>query len=231
MIVELVGPAGAGKTTLAKALKQSSDRIRTISQPSFRKIECIPFFLKNAFLLSPNCFYHWFENRGKRLSPEEKSARALDLMHMTLLNGWHNKLRRQAAKNNRVIILDQGPVYTLAWLQGLDFERFNKIRGSRWWAKTCKQWSNTLDLVVWVDAPDETLARRVQSRGTEHRIKHKSELEAFDLLRRWRYSLEDVLTCLTESGRSTVLRFNSAVEPLNSIKDRTLIELRLNNRE
>lgn len=230
-MVELVGPAGAGKTTLAKVLEQCSDRIRTVNQPSFRNIACIPFFVKNAFLLPPDCYYQWFENRRKWLDLNERSARTLDLMHMIILNGWHNKLRRQATKENKVIILDQGPVYTLAWLQGLDFERFNSIKDGKWWTKTCKQWSSALDLVVWIDAPEETLARRVRSRESDHRIKQKSQLEAYDLLRRWRYSLENVLSSLTKSGRPTVLRFNSAAEPLNSIKDRTLIALRLNNDE
>ena len=45
LVVELVGPAGAGKTTLSQALSLRSDSILVGRHPSVRKVVYTPFLL------------------------------------------------------------------------------------------------------------------------------------------------------------------------------------------
>lgn len=65
-IVELVGLAGTGKTTLAQALRQCSNRIWVGEQPNFRRIGHIPFFAWNVLVMLPT-FTKKYEGVEKRL--------------------------------------------------------------------------------------------------------------------------------------------------------------------
>jgi adenylate kinase family enzyme len=215
-IVELVGPAGAGKTTLAEALKQHSDRIQIATHPNFRRISHIPFFIRNSFLLLPDFYYLYFKTHGKWPAPRE-------VICMVILSGWHRRLKQQISRNDKTLILDQGPIYMLASLQGFGSERFKNLGTNNWWRKTCKQWGYALDMVVWIDASDEDLVKRVRSREIWHGNKQRSDLMAFEFLAHWRSSLEYALFSVAVGGRQNVVRFDSAEESLDGILNKILV--------
>ena len=47
-VVEIVGPAGAGKTTLCHALDRYTQSLRLENFPDVRKIADAPFFISNG---------------------------------------------------------------------------------------------------------------------------------------------------------------------------------------
>ncbi|MGH9878571.1 MAG: AAA family ATPase, partial [Nitrososphaerales archaeon] len=53
LIIELVGPAGAGKSTLSRALSRRSATIQLGSDVELRKLKYMPVFLRNILSLLP----------------------------------------------------------------------------------------------------------------------------------------------------------------------------------
>jgi len=216
LIVELVGPAGAGKTTLAQALSQHSKRIRTDTAPYYRKIEDIPFYARNTLGLMP-IFFHLYRNMNGRWLTREEIA------WMAILNGWHQVLRQQLSMKGTVVILDQGPVFMLAWLYGFGPERLKSQCAKQWWGSMYKEWANTLDMVIWLDTSDATLVERIRARDVRHGVKQKSDPDAFEFLARWRLADAQVLSALTaEAGGPQVIRFDTAQNSPDEIVNKVL---------
>lgn len=214
LVVELIGPAGAGKTTLLRALTQGNQIFVKGPDLVVRRIENIPFFVGNALLLLLTFLRQ--HGNGRWFTWYEVKA-------MVYLKGWHRVLRRQASKEGRIVILDPGPVFKLARLRGFGPENMNSQGFEKWWAGMLKQWAATLDMVLWLDAPDAILVERVHGRNHWHRVKEKSEHEACQFLARYRASYEQVVAKLTANGGPTVLRFDTGQESTSQIVDRMLV--------
>ena len=220
-IVELAGLAGAGKSTTAKALSQCGNQILLGEPPFYRRIRDIPFFVWNAFLLLPTLFRLGLARQGSRwLSGQE-------ILSMVVLLGWHRRLKRLSSDHSQVIVLDQGPVCSLMLLEFFGPEILKSPRAEEWWTKTCRRWANTLDTVIWLDAPTATLVERIRARGNWHSVKDRSDAEACKYLGRHRESYRHVLSLLTANNDLQVLRFDTAQEPVDRIVDQLLTEFGL----
>jgi shikimate kinase len=225
LIVELAGPAGAGKTTLAQTLSQRSKKIRTDSAPYFRKIEDIAFYARNTLGLMPT-FFHLYRNmKGRWLTREE-------IVWMAILKGWHQVLRQNRSRKDAVVLLDQGPVFLLARLYAPGPESL-KIQGTeKWWDGAINRWSSTLDAVVWLDASDTILVERIRTRNKWHLVKEKPEQEVFEFLAHYRTSYEYVISMLaSNNGCLKILRYDTARESLDEIVNRILAVFGLENSE
>lgn len=142
---------------------------------------------------------------------------------MAVVKGWHRVLGRQASNNGTVIVLDQGPVFKLAWLHELGHGSLKSQAFERWWDSTLKQWATLLDVVIWLDAPDTILLERIDARDKVHLVKGKSEQDAFEFLARCRTAYEHVISMLmANSDAPGVLCFNTARESLDQIVDNVL---------
>lgn len=218
LIVELVGPAGAGKTVLSQALSQRVGTIAIGADLELRNIEHIPIFVINAPFLLPVLL---------RRAPPSKSFTWDEIKAMVYLRGWPRVLRQQASSNNTAILLDHGPVFKLAKLLAVGPERL-KIGGfEKWWQKMLNQWASTLDIVIWLDASDSHLVERINTRSQRHAIKGKSEREASEFLARYRTSYEQILAKLTAYGGPTLLKFNTSQASIEKIVDEVLITCNL----
>ncbi|MHC4103452.1 MAG: AAA family ATPase [Planctomycetota bacterium] len=213
-IVELVGPAGAGKTTLARALGQRDERIRIGAELELRKMKHIPIFLANASFLLPvflrRCQHsRWF-------TWDEIKA-------MVYLKGWPRFLRQQASNNGAIILLDHGPVFKLAMLNAFGPERLRSKDFEEWWDNMLKQWAFTLDMVIWLDASDTNLLERINTRNQRHAVKGKPEGEAYKFLARYRTSYEQILAKLTTYKDPTLFQFDTSQASIEQIVDEVLI--------
>ena len=94
------------------------------------------------------------------------------------------------------IVLDEGPVFTLAMLRALgpspDFEPF--------WQAARDRWSRELHTIVWFDAVDAVLARRIALRAKEHQVKTRSESAIREFVARHREIYQAIIPALTRSG-------------------------------
>jgi len=211
LVVEIIGPAGAGKTTLLRALSQRHKKI----QPGFRlsNIRKIPFFISNTFSLLPTYlrqyrhsrWFNWRETRS-----------------MVYLKAGLHVLGQQASNNDMVTILDHGPIYRLAFLRGLGPEITTSQLYTRWWASLLNQWTATLDIVIWLDAPNVILLERIRARDRWHTIKEKCEQEAYEFLTHYRTFLEQTIAESVIDRQLTLLRFDTNQESVEQIADKIL---------
>lgn len=205
-VVEIVGVAGAGKTTLLLALKQSEKKIHAISQ--FRRLDYVPFFLVNAVLLLPTIFRVYRIHR--RLS-----WRVIRIMiHLTAM---HHTLERDVQDRIQVILLDQGPVYMLACLQQLGFDRTQDSKLEAWWKRILNYWMATLNTIVWIDAPNEILLQRIRIRRKKHSIKTRAEKEAHTFLSDFRLAYGKIMAEMTTNHHLNVICFDTSREPPDQI--------------
>jgi shikimate kinase len=213
LIVELIGLAGAGKTTLSQALSQRDKKILVGAQLELRKMEHIPIFVGHAPLLLPvflrRCRHsRWF-------TWDEIKA-------MVYLKAWPRVLRQQATHSGTAVLLDHGPVFKLATLHAFGPERLKSQGFEKWWNSMFKQWAYTLDMVIWLDAPDAFLVERINTRSQRHLVKGKSEQEAFKFLARYRTSYEQILAKLSANGGPTLLQFDTYQASIEQIVDKVL---------
>ena len=193
LVVELVGLAGAGKTTVATALSQDDENIHVGPELELRKKVHIPIFVRHLPSLMPFLLPH--SRPGRWFTWEEIKA-------MVYLAAWPSVLK-QASKNGTLILLDQGPVFKLATLDAFGPEGTKTRRFAKWSRNIVEQWALTLDIVIWLDAPDAILVERINSRNKKHIVKGRPEQEVCGFLNRYKESYDRVLTNLEASGGPT----------------------------
>ena len=213
LVVEICGPAGAGKTTLLRVLKQRHQVFVEGVHLRVRRIEHIPFFLSNAFLLLPAFFSR---HRNSRWFTWD------EIKKMVYLKGWSHVLRRQASNNGTVTVLDHGPVFQLSHLHAFGPQKINSQSFIEWWNRMLKQWAAIMYMLIWLDAPNVVLLERINKRNRWHIIKGKPREEAYECLKRYRTSYEQIITRLTASGGPTILRFDTHQKSVDQIVDEVL---------
>lgn len=220
LVVELVGPAGAGKTTISMALTRRSAGILESNFPYVRSVMDTSFFVRHGLLLAPTLFCLPHDN-GRWLTRRE-------IAWMMILNGWHHVLRRQSTRSGKIIVLDQGPIFLLAELDEFGPKCLQNPSAERWWAEKYGQWAATLDIVVWLDTSDDCLLERIRTRAKWHLMKDAPAPEVFEFLARYRVAYEKVISNLTANSHGPkVLRFDTDRESLDGIVNRLLFEFGL----
>ncbi len=141
---------------------------------------------------------------------------------MAYLRAWHEPARRLSANDGRLVIMDQGPVFRLAFLQAFGCAITGSSAFRDWWERSCAQWMETLKVVIWLDAPDALLIERVRERDLSHAIKKKSDAEARAFLARYRQAFESVIQRFETVVGPVVLRFDTEREPLDTIVNHVL---------
>jgi shikimate kinase len=212
LVAEVIGPAGAGKSTLVQALSQCDINIRADFHLS--KIRKIPIFIDNTFFLLPTFLRHygnsrWFNWRETR--------------SMVYLVAGLRVLGQQASNTDLVTVLDHGPIYRLAFLRELGPEITKSQRYKRWWTNLLNLWIDTLDVIIWLDAPNDILWERIRARDRLHSIKEKREHEAFEFLSRYRSSFEQTIAEGVTDHHPMLLHFDTNQESLEKIVDEVMV--------
>ena len=190
VVVELVGPAGAGKTTLARGVSAVDPTIRAglslwnLPRPKLFEaaLPLLPRFMAAAIL--PKRRLQWGE-----------------MAQMIRLGALRRVVRAEAARH-RVILLDEGPVFALSWLD-LFFAR-NGDRAASWRRRAVADWASLLDMVVFIDAADSTLAQRIRTREKYHRVKDREDEEIYGFAAGYRKALDRVIGEIAKAGHLIV---------------------------
>ena len=215
-IVEIVGPAGAGKTTLFHALGDCNGSIKRGNFPDVRKITAAPFFIWNGLRILPYLL-------GLSRQAGRKPTRR-EFAWLSILYGWPDILQKEL-KNNKIIILDQGPVYLLAETREFGPEYLRKQKAEKLWRNLYSRWAQTLDLIVWLDATDIDLLNRIRSRDKQHVVKNESVETTFEFLVSYRKAYERTISILsTKHPGLKILRFDTSRKSLEEIASRILCE-------
>lgn len=180
-IVELVGPAGAGKTTLADLVSADGDEVRLglpLGGAERRRAHAVA-----ALRVVPACL----RSRGER-----RWFTADEIRAMGYLDAWQRRAARPATAGGTVL-LDHGPVFRLAQLDEFGPPATTDPAFRRWWDGSVRRWAGLLDVVVRLDAPDDVLAARIRSRDQQHVVKGAADAAISAFLERYRTAYDRVL--------------------------------------
>ena len=217
VVAEIVGPAGAGKSTLARALRERDGRVRT-----GLSVWGLPprLLLTNAFTSLP--ILVGFYRGGRRLSWGEVNL-------VIRLNALHQLLGRKSFKrDHKALLLDEGTVFALVKLHafGREGEGAEAGRLDRWARGLLRRWAERLDAVIWLDAPDDVLARRIRERDKPHRVKGGTDEEIYAFLARYRRSYEQIISELTAHNGLKVYRFSAGQDTPERMAEIVLSQMR-----
>jgi hypothetical protein len=209
VIVEIVGPAGVGKSSLTEHLCSTNPVFLKGRRLSVKTLRGATFLLGHGLGLAPiflcclgsDRWFSWYESKW-----------------LAYLDGWHRVLQQQVSNSARIIVVDQGPVFYLTTFHAFGPSMLRSERLEGWWREKFQHWSSVLDLVVWLDSPDEVLLDRIRSRSKEHSMKERPESEAVEFLARYRASFRQVLASLTSYGPLEILEIDTDRYRLDQIE-------------
>lgn len=183
VVVELIGVAGAGKSSIASALVRLDERIRARPRVHIGTYAAtVPTLLPTFFSL------HW--PPGRVLTKEMKRILRIHALHRLV----------RTASGPGLILFDEGPVYMLARLLVFGGAGVQTRAFARWWQGAIALWARTLSAVVWVDAPDGVLAARLNTRAQSHRVRGASEPAMRAFFASYRDAFRRVLADLEAAG-------------------------------
>ncbi len=209
--IEIGGPAGAGKTTL---LKELGKRHKTIyADARLRRMTDLPRIVKNTMTFLPTYVRHARHSRWFTWT-ETRS--------MTYLRAWHDDLMQRPADSNEITLFDHGPIFRLVILREFGPKLTKTPRFLTWWNSVLQRWASALTMVAWLDAPDEVLLQRVRERPRWHRFKDTTDAEAYEFMKSYRESCEQVIGQLTAAGGPLVMRFDTTEMPTTTVADTVL---------
>jgi thymidylate kinase len=204
VVVELVGPAGAGKTTLAQGVSAVDPTVRAglslWGLPRTKLLEAtlplLPTFVASGIV--PSRRLQWAE------------------MAQMIRLGALRRVVLDEARKHRVILLDEGPVFALSWLE-VFFAR-NGDRAVSWRRRAIADWAALLDVVVFIDASDSTLAQRIRTREKDHMVKDSSDEEIYGFAAGFRKAFDRVIAEISKAGHLVVdaLRTDRGAENENA---------------
>lgn len=214
LVVELAGPAGAGKSSLRRVLLERDPEMRWV--PLVSRSRLAPVYARQAASLLPTYLRH---HRGTPWFTRQQ-AKA-----MALLDGWSKELDRVPASDGRTLLLDQGPVFRLAVLSefGPPLTESPAFQGllQRW----MELWGRRIDLVVWLSAPRDVLLNRVRTRPQDHAVKQWAADPALARIGRYQEAIDRTIERIAAAGPVTVLRFDSNERSPVSLADDVLATL------
>ena len=214
LIVELVGLAGAGKTTVLHAIQQRDETVRPWRR--FERLRSLPMSIRHIVALAPTAFELLWTN-PRSCWPCTK--------HLLRLRTFHTMLAREATTTHRAIILDEGPVYSLCRLRLFQKASLGNTQLPKGWRSTLAQGPGNLDVVFWLDAPDPLLAQRIRSRVKTHDVKHVTDREVFGFLERWRCTYREILSQLPAESLVRVVEIDTSEESADHVAGSVLAVL------
>jgi shikimate kinase len=212
--IELVGPAGSGKTTLVRALEEAFAGV-SVGAPCGRRNH-VRLGLRHAARMLPA----WLRSRDRWLDEKE-------LRSMNYVVGWAEAL--EGAPRTGLTVFDHGPIFRLARLRAFGPRLVESPAFAAWAAEAVRRWARRLDAVVWLDAPDAVLAARIDGRDEAHRMKGGTAPDTVRFLARYRATYEALLAELRAAGGPEPICVDTSQEAPDAIAERLVAKLGLAN--
>jgi hypothetical protein len=211
--VEIVGPPGAGKSTLLAALAARRPDLRVIGR--WRRAEFLPDFLLGSVAILPI-------GAARCLALRPLGRRDLErLVRLRAARRIAARWRRQG----EVVVMDQGPVYTLATLRLGACAPAAGGRLAACWDRTARDWAGLIDRIIVLDADDAILIERICGREKPHALKSIAGADRRGWLAVLRGALERTVDRIAAGGRVEVVRFDTGQADLDGIAERIAMEI------
>jgi cytidylate kinase len=195
-VIEIAGPAGSGKSTLVSAL---ADRRPVHFGLKSCDRTCIPLAISRLHLLSP-AFILSELRRGR--TPREP------LQSMVYLEFWLRQLAGSEYQDSGPVLYDHGPFFRLATIAAFGPPASTRFRN--WWESMRETWSDTMTLVIWLDATDSVLLERIRQRNRGHPCEKMEDDEALAWLGRYRTAFDSSLEIYRRRRPEDLIRFDTS---------------------
>jgi len=100
----------------------------------------------------------------------------------------------------------------------------------RWWEDKFEQWSSALDVIIWLDAPEELCLQRVLAREEWHHAKHMEANDVLERFRGLRKSYEQIISRMVARQPKKVFCFRTDQISTEEMVDRIFSEVDLTPR-
>ena len=185
-IIEIAGLAGSGKSTIGKLLGQENNvqyRLHFKWQNNVRRL--LSHFPK-CILLSI------------RMGISKQTWTRFNLfLYLEILL---DNLTDLKDTHSSTLLLDQGPIYLHAYLTGRCNNNCRQSAINVWSRNHLERWSDILDQVVWLEASDDILLRRVIKREKTHYLKDVSKEEREMFFHKYRVAYKQILNDCSNTG-------------------------------
>jgi hypothetical protein len=197
-IVELAGVAGAGKSSLLKAMLKRNANIRLFPAPSKT------YYLQSLLRVYTNWLpIYLAKYRNSRWFTKQ------ELRNIGYLDTWLPFIRKMDQSRKNIYVLDPGSVYWLSSLQAFGPQITKHPRFRSWWEDKFDQWSSGLAAIIWLDAPGEMCLQRVLSRDEWHPIKKMSPGSAISEVNGYRDCYEHIVPEMATSHGMKLFHFHT----------------------
>ena len=210
-MIEIVGVAGAGKTTLTRVLCRSgrvleAERFETANWK--QRLRNVDYCFVNAIRSFRTLRFLGFDSSPVTLE---------DVKKILYLRGWHIVLERQKKATDRTLIVDQGPVFCLATLSAFGPASLRAEDCLGWWEGMFQQWAEQLDAIVWLDGPESVLVDRINKRPSRHEIKDVEASTAHQFLSTYRSAYEETISALRRRKAIELVELDTSRQTSESI--------------
>lgn len=173
-IIELIGPAGAGKSSAARYLFNSACDLQTSVSWRDHPFTCLKVVCSRLPQLLGSIGQPF--SLVKTLIGCEVALRIMQ------------QHRQKQILPCRDLVLEAGPIAALAYLQS------NQLSAAEDWLNELKQLAAlTIDAVIWLDASNDTLKNRVDTRTKSHRLKHTDQSTTEDFFKTYRHAFSSIV--------------------------------------
>jgi shikimate kinase len=209
--VEIIGLAGAGKTTLTRTLMSMRAGLQVgLPLPKTvvyrhvvnRSLGLFPSFLRQL----PGS--RWFNT---------KETKAI-----IYLEAWRRALTRGTADGKDAILFDHGPLFWLTRIRAIGPAFTRSPEPERWWRGEVLRWAGLLDALVFLDAPDDILMHRIRTRNQDHIVKHDSDETIRRFLSRFRSAFHEATAIASEDSRIVRYEFDTTLKRPQQIAEAVL---------
>jgi len=186
-IIELIGPAGAGKSEVAACLAR------------------VPDVLCTSMWFVPRTELAWAAvctiPSALALVRRARTPLYRELVHIARLRALLNFLDREELSRYRLVVVDEGPIYTLSWLRVIGHPMFADSRTGSWRRYIAALWAAELDEIVQLDAPDAVLGQRLRTRAKRHALADASHTAITAFGMRYRSAFGAAINDVQRHGR------------------------------
>lgn len=182
LVVALAGLAGAGKSSLSRALVALDPEVRARPRVSWwRYLASLPSVIPT--------FINLHRPFRRVLNKEMKRFLRLDALYRLV----------QETTGCRILVFDEGPVYLLARILVYGGENIQTRSFEECWRRAIETWAQQLDAIVWLEAPEHLLAARLRARRY-HPFEDRSDHAVQWRLAAYRAAFSRVIRELTAAG-------------------------------
>jgi shikimate kinase len=182
-VIELVGPAGVGKSTIRRLLAAHYG----LQERSVWYMP-LPRLVASSLRLAPTSL---------RLSLQAGTPAWAEAKTMIRLDALFHLLHGTEGRITRGWVLDEGPAFVFAWLRTIGRAASRREQFPDWWQDEIARWRPAMSVIVALDAGDAVLMERIRTREKVHLLKTVTDGEAVLFLDRYRAAYERTIGDLT----------------------------------